>query len=53
MSWRLDFRPEVADDVVEAAAWYESREEQLGEDFIDDIFQTWQAIADFPMIGLP
>ena len=29
MSWKVEFRPEVEDDVAEAAAWYEAREAAL------------------------
>ncbi|MEO5713027.1 MAG: type II toxin-antitoxin system RelE/ParE family toxin [Luteolibacter sp.] len=51
MSWQLEFRPEVSDDVVEAAEWYESREPGLGEDFVDEIMKVWDAIAVSPLLG--
>ena len=51
MSWQLEFRPEVSNDIVEAAEWYESREPGLGRDFVNEIMKVWDAIAVFPMIG--
>ena len=30
MKWRVEFRPEVEQDVAEAAAWYEARQPGLG-----------------------
>ena len=34
MSWRVEFRPEVEQDMAEAASWYESRQPGLGTEFI-------------------
>lgn len=51
MSWRLEFRPEVADDVVHAAEWYESREPGLGSELVSGIEDAWEAITKFPLIG--
>ena len=51
MSWQLEFRPEVADDVVHAAEWYESREPGLGSEFVTGIEDTWETILKFPLIG--
>ena len=30
MNWRVEFRPEVEQDVAEAAAWYDARQPGLG-----------------------
>jgi hypothetical protein len=29
MNWRVEFRPEVEQDMAESAAWYESRQPPL------------------------
>ena len=31
MKWRVEFRPEVEQDVAEAAAWYEARQPGWGQ----------------------
>ena len=36
MSWRVEFRPEVEEDVAEAAAWYEARQPGLGAAFVEE-----------------
>jgi toxin ParE1/3/4 len=51
MSWKLEFRPEVAEDVTQAARWYESRESGLGEEFVGEIILAWEGIAEHPFIG--
>lgn len=51
MSWLLEFRPEVAEDVTEAAEWYESRETGLGSEFVEEIIQVWESILEHPFIG--
>ena len=51
MSWRLDFRPEVREDVATAARWYESREAGLGKEFIEEIIKVWDEISKHPLLG--
>jgi len=51
MNWHVEFRPEVRNDVAEAARWYEAREAGLGDGFVDEILRVWDAIAENPMIG--
>ena len=51
MSWRIEFRPEVEQDVAEAAAWYEERQPGLGADFIEEVIRVWDALADNPLLG--
>ncbi len=51
MTWRVEFRPEVADDVADAAEWYEQRQPGLGADFVEEIICVWQALADNPLLG--
>jgi plasmid stabilization system protein ParE len=51
MSWRVDFRPEVEQDVAEAAAWYEARQPGLGSDFIEEVIRVWHALAENPLLN--
>ena len=50
MSWRVEFRPEVEQDVVDAAAWYEARQPGLGAEFVEEIIRVWDALADVPLL---
>ena len=34
MSWRVVVRPEIEQDLADAADWYNSREDGLGDGFI-------------------
>jgi hypothetical protein len=40
MSWRVVVRPEVADDLKDAAEWYDSRVEGLGDEFIREVLSV-------------
>ena len=51
MSWRVEFRPEVTEDVAEAAGWYESRQAGLGDDFVEEVIRVWEALADNPLLN--
>ena len=48
MSWRVEFRPEVEDDVAEAAAWYEARQPGLGAALVEELILVWDALAENP-----
>ena len=48
MNWRVEFAPEVEQDVAEAAYWYESRQAGLGAQFIEEIIRVWDALRGFP-----
>jgi plasmid stabilization system protein ParE len=50
MSWRVEFRPEVEQDVTEAAAWYEARQPGLGGEFVEEIIRVWDALAENPLL---
>lgn len=50
MSWRVEFRPEVEQDVVAAAAWYEARQPGLGAEFVEEIIRVWDALAENPLL---
>jgi toxin ParE1/3/4 len=51
MSWKVEFRPEVEDDVAEAAAWYEAREAALGRDFLTEVIRVLDRLAGDPLTG--
>ena len=51
MNWRVEIRPEVESDVAEAARWYESQQSGLGAQFVEDIIQVWDAVADNPLLN--
>jgi len=51
MSWRVVIRPEVEQDVVEAAEWYESREAGLGTLFVEEVIRVWDALEENPLLN--
>ncbi len=51
MNWRVDFRPEVEQDVAEAAAWYEARQPGLGAEFVEEVICVWDALAVNPLLN--
>ena len=51
MSWRVVIRPEVEQDVAEAAAWYESRQSGLGVAFVEEGIWVWDALAVNPLLN--
>ena len=51
MKWRVEFRPEVAQDVAAAADWYEARQAGLGARFVEEIIEVWDALAENPTLN--
>lgn len=51
MSWRVVVRPDVEQDMAEAAAWYETRREGLGTEFREGVIQVLEALADNPLLN--
>src|SRR5262245_17289110 len=51
MSWRVEFRPEVEEDVSDAALWYEERQPGLGMEFIEEVISVWRELAENPTLG--
>jgi len=51
MSWRVVVRPEVEQDMAEAAAWYDDRREGLGSEFREEVIQVFDALADNPLLN--
>jgi len=51
MSWRVVVRAEVGDDVAEAADWYDSKSEGLGNEFVDEVLQVLDALSVNPLLN--
>ena len=51
MNWRVELRPEVEQDVAEAAAWYEARQPGLGVEFVEEVIRVWDALAESPLLN--
>jgi plasmid stabilization system protein ParE len=51
MKWRVEIAPQVERDVTEAAEWYESRQPGLGSQFVEEIIEVWDALADNPLLN--
>jgi plasmid stabilization system protein ParE len=51
MNWRVVIRPEVEQDVAEAAAWYNERQAGLGAEFVEEVIRVWDALADNPFLN--
>jgi len=51
MSWRVLIRPEVEQDVIEAAVWYDARHKGLGLEFVEDVIRVWDLLAENPLIN--
>ena len=47
MNWQVFSRPEAENDVIEIAAWYDSRREGLGDRFIEE-FLSVRRVGRFP-----
>ncbi len=51
MNWRVIVRPEVEQDVAEAAGWYEARQPGLGAEFVEEVIRVWDALEDNPLLS--
>ena len=50
MSWRVVVRPEAGDDIVQAADWYDARDEGLGAEFAEEVLRVLDALATNPLL---
>jgi len=50
MTWQVFSRPEAANDVIEIADWYDSRDKGLGERFIEEFLAVLDALSRKPLI---
>ena len=51
MSCRVVVRSEAGEDVTEAAAWYDTRREGLGNELVEEVLRTFDALAINPLIN--
>jgi hypothetical protein len=51
MNWRVEIRPEVEADVAEDARWYNSQQIGFGAEFVEEIIQVWDALAESPLLN--
>lgn len=51
MRWRVELAPEVEQDVAKAADWYEQRQAGLGAEFVEEIIQVFDALAENPLMN--
>jgi toxin ParE1/3/4 len=50
MIYEIRFRPEAENDIEDAAIWYESQRQGLGQLFLDEVQNSLQAIAENPLM---
>lgn len=50
MKWRVVIRPEVEQDVAEAAKWYEERQTGLGAQFVEEVIRVWDSLSENPLL---
>ena len=48
--WRLSYRPEVEDDVVDAVQWYEDKRPGLGDEFIGESLAAVRRVQNNPLL---
>jgi len=51
MSWRVVVRPEVEQDLIAAADWYDSEQSGLGNDFISEVSRVLDDLAENPFLN--
>lgn len=49
MKWRVVPRPEVEDDILEAANWYNQQRSGLGDEFVEEIIALLDALTTDPL----
>jgi hypothetical protein len=50
MNWQVVSRPEAENDVVEIAAWYDSRMEGLGDRFVEELLAVLDQLTINPLL---
>jgi toxin ParE1/3/4 len=51
VTWAVEFRPEVEEDMAAAAAWYEQRQAGLGSEFVEEVIRVWRALSQNPLLN--
>jgi toxin ParE1/3/4 len=50
MNWQVVSRPEAENEVIEIAAWYDSRREGLGDRFVDEFLTVLDDLSINPLL---
>ena len=50
MTWQVISRPEAETDVIEIAAWYDSRSDGLGDRFVEEILAVLDKLTINPLL---
>ncbi len=50
MNWQVFSRPEAENDVIEIAAWYDSRREGLGDRFVEEFLLVLDELSTNPLL---
>jgi toxin ParE1/3/4 len=50
MNWQVFSRPEAENDVIETAAWYDSRREGLGDRFVEEVLSVLDELTMNPLL---
>ncbi len=50
MNWQVFSRPEAENDVIEIAAWYDSRSEGLGDRFVEEFLVVLDELTINPLL---
>ena len=50
MTWQVVSRPEAENDVIEIAAWYDSRSEGLGNRFVEEFLSILDELRINPLL---
>jgi hypothetical protein len=50
MKWKVVARPEAENDVIEAANWYDSQRPGLGDEFVEEILEVFDALEMNPLL---
>jgi hypothetical protein len=53
MNWQVFSRPEAENDVIEIAAWYDSRREGLGDRFVEEFLAVRARVSTPAVLTLP
>jgi toxin ParE1/3/4 len=48
--WEVVARPQAEDDIIEAARWYDTQREGLGDEFIEEVVAVFDALETNPLL---
>lgn len=51
MNWQVVARPQAESDVVEAADWYDTQRPGLGDEFVEEILEVFDALETNPLLN--